>query len=130
MLRGPQPCCGSEAMLRELHACGSEQILRVRNNSAGPKTMMRVPGPFEGSSACSFLENLEQVTIIPAFADKSEGPHTQKTQNFDQNFDQHFGPTNVQQLEHVSKTKFGQNRPQVGAMKKRFEESDQREKLR
>ena len=28
---------------------------------------------------------------IPAFADKSEGPHTQKTQNFHQNFD----PKNV-----------------------------------
>ena len=32
------------------------------------------------------------LTIIPAFADKSEGPHTQKTQNFDQ----HFDPKNVQ----------------------------------
>ena len=30
-------------------------------------------------------------TIIPAFADKSEGPHAQKTQIFDQ----HFGPKNV-----------------------------------
>ena len=29
--------------------------------------------------------------MIPAFADKSEGPHTQKTQNFDQN----IGPKNV-----------------------------------
>ena len=30
----------------------------------------------------------------------------------------------------MSKTKIGQSRPQVGAMKKRFEQSDQRDKLR
>ena len=36
----------------------------------------------------------------------------------------------MRKIEKLPKTKIGQNRPQVGAMKKRFEESDQREKLR
>ena len=37
------------------------------------------------------LRELLKNTIIPAFADKSEGPHTPKMQNFDQNVD----PKNV-----------------------------------
>ena len=51
-------------------------------------------------------------TIIPAFADKSEGPHTPKI---------HKKHTkNVRKFENLPKTKIGQNRPQVGAMKKRI----------